>query len=547
MGKKYLARNQINQISVQDLFEKGLITEDKKNILNLKVKHKILIGGKGSGKTVISMYRMLISMHNYGPDKMCSVGLRKHKEQAVSSMSRFFRLAHDNLTASGIKLFRYRKSTSSIQNYRSSRSLQNGNFQMSSVENSESFNGYSDKCQICIIDEPVIQGETSMDTNDWERLVYVLDDNIFRHINSEQEKDATIFYNLNPWDRRAPIMIQAESIFPEEEFERTLFLGETIEDWLGNEKKINDNIDKLEQNLEKNGCLWYVDTENDTLVARMTKYANPTLDRKKLINAVKKVLLSGNRNLLLIILGLSYEAESTNFMKVFGLNSEEFKKHDLKDYSISKLWLVDRIYWAVDIDTSRVITISPTYLFKQPTFKGFRYRIHIDNLIEIKTQGTGSHGQMNKMYVQEIKDAIDSRLLFNHKDYLEKIIQMVFIDDKRKWFVYEFLNIKPHYINGVNIFEQHGSAGLIERQNVFETGVKKGIITFGNANDDLINDMLNCLRQIPDSPKRDTRGRTNYLDRIDASEQGVWHLRPFVIEPNRKVIKRNASKKSLFT
>ncbi len=547
MSKRIQKKARPNQITSDDLLEKNLITQDKKEILDFKIKHKILIGGKGSGKTIISMYRMLMSMNNYGDKKMSAIGLRKYKEQAVSSMSRFFRLAYDNLTEAGIKLFRYKKSTSTIQNYRSSRSLENGHFQMSSLENSESFNGYSDKCQICVIDEPVIQGDQSMKMEDWELLVGVLEDNIFRHLTQAEKNDATIFYNLNPWDRQAPVMIRAEAIFPEETFERKLFLGETINDWLGNKEKIEANIDKLEESFEENACLWAVDGSTDTLVARMTKYANPTLDRKNLIKSVKNVLLSGNRNLLLIILGLSYEAEGNNFMNVFGIKREEFKKYNLNDYINNKTWEITRILWGVDIDTSRVITISPTYLFRQRTFDGYRYKIHIDNIIEIKTHGTGSHGELNKMYVAQIKDAMNSRLLFNHNNYLENIDQLVFIDDKRQWFVYEFLQIKPHYINGASMFTQHGAAGLIERQNVLETGIKKGVISFGNANDELINDILDCKRQIPSNPKRDTRGRTNYLDRIDAAEQTIWHLRPFVIEPTRAVSKSRKSNNRWFT
>ena len=78
-------------------------------------------------------------------------------------------------------------------------------------------------------------------------------------------------------------------------------------------------------------------------------------------------------------------------------------------------------------------------------------------------------------------------------------------------------------------FDQHGKFNILNRQDWFTAGVRNGNLLIDDYNTKLINDVLRARRSDITNPTRNTKGNINYLDRIDAMENGFLPYLKYVV------------------
>ena len=403
-----------------------------------------------------------------------------------------------------------------------------------------------------IIDEPITADDISSnyhsqeeDNEKYERMLNIIRDDLSRfhkeYADTHDKKPYpfTIYQCLNPWWEHKLIK-DTNMIFSEKDFIYYIFQYNegksdskiSLEDLFGNDELIEkwfskkENIDRL---MNHNTMSIY-DKNNDTLYVRMTKFANPDnhddKKAKKILQDIKMTLFLNNRNALCTLLGLEHKPKVNKDMLVY--NIKDFNNITKKALEKDG-WKPIGIAYSVDIDTSRVMTITPSIQYKKVEHK-IRYwkvsfRIFIDKQIEIPAYGTGLQGELNEKYVKLISDKIKQHYLKNKFMDMKLTIKHLAVDDKRKWYLSSLIKELETMLTTFDTFWQHGDYNIIARQDWTQLGFENKVLFLHPDNKALEDDFRTCLKDDIQSPKRKTTGKTNYLDRIDSMENAFL---PFV-------------------
>ena len=272
------------------------------------------------------------------------------------------------------------------------------------------------------------------------------------------------------------------------------------------------------------------DKENDTLYARMTKFANPNNQdqekAKQILQDIKMSIFLKNKNALCMLLGLEHKPDINKDMLVY--NIKDFN-NITKDELQKDKWEPMGIAYSVDIDTSRVLTITPAIKYRKVEnnigYWKVSFRIFIDKQIEIPAYGTGIYGELNEKYVELISKKIKEHYIANNFMKIKLKTKHLAVDDKRKWYLLQLSRSLGSFLTTFDTFWQHGDYNIIARQDWTQLGFENKVLFLHPENKALEDDFKTCLKDDIQSPKRKTTGNTNYLDRIDSMENSFL---PFV-------------------
>ena len=530
------------KVTLEEFLDKKIITQTQYDIIKHKASKKVIVGGKGTGKTHMVQADKFIRFEN--ENYFNAFGFRKYKDQSSTKLASYFSNFYFFLKHKGLKIGNYKGSTSHFQKITSQRDAnQNQKFMYGSLENitgstdggAPSNGGYYG---IIEIDEPVVKQDIANpdkipNIDKWNEELDLMQDNLFRFRTRFNNPVETIWMTMNWWGDH-PETIATDKYLPIEQFKQYNFNNE-FDDIFGNLTKIDewfDNQDNIDI-LIKNSTQQYYDEENDTLYVRNTKFANPSnvgdpKAYKVLINSIKVALKSKNENKLAIAMGYKHMGDVLA-QDTLVYNIKEYNNAKLEDF-YNQQYKPEAVHYSIDVDTSRVMTITPTFLFsKFVIFDGKESKIFIDKQIELPCNGTGEYGEKNAIYMDQIVEAIDKHYL-SIKLKTPKFKVSISVDDKRKIYLDSVKNSKVNrFTKQFRIFKQHKAWDLIERQNLTHMGFSSGIVYNHIDNKSLETDMNVCVRQDVSSPKRKASGRTNYLDRIDSMEQGLIEF-GFIIE-----------------
>ncbi len=139
-------------------------------------------------------------------------------------------------------------------------------------------------------------------------------------------------------------------------------------------------------------------------------------------------------NALAILMGYRHEGNMDDKMLVYHKTTLDSIEHSTQQDFIDKGFRATAISYAVDVDYSRVMTITPTILFEKESLvlggKNKRtQRILIDRQIEMQAYGSGSMGENNEMYVNGVVKAINKHYS-NMVSQPKKVVAV--IDDNQK-------------------------------------------------------------------------------------------------------------------
>ncbi len=238
------------------------------------------------------------------------------------------------------------------------------------------------------------------------------------------------------------------------------------------------------------------------------------------------------------MLGLKHEGELDKDMLVYNIPDYRTKvPKDIWDAG----WKIKDITYSIDVDTSRVFTIAPAFLLSRVTKDGAfsvkeEKKVFVDRIMEFKADGTGQMGEKNRMYI-----AFIWKLITKHFDSLphkpEREARFA-VDDKRKWYLDGLWTTKPWFITKGRKFEQHGAWGIANRQDMMIQGLESDSLWLHHKNKDLMYDMRVCVKRDMQRPERKDTGKTNYLDRIDAAENGILEYAPVIFKAYREMKKK---------
>ena len=533
------------EFTLENLVKYKVITQEKADIIAHKAKVKSFIGAKGSGKTFVALLEMVyILTHN----KMTHFyGFRKYKTNASAKMSEYIAAVINAVERVFGSIGKFKATGNIVQKIKSKTDkMKNQQIKFGSLEDVSGTTdggrpafGYIAGVLIdeCVIRKDMIKGQIPS-KEDWEQDLTIITDNL------ERSKDAYDFENntnvdykewhtLNPWPGKHPKLVECEKILPEADFIKFV-LGYSYSEILGNIDLIEKNWDIIIHSIKKNSVMSVYDSVTDHLVIRNTKFANPTLSSKNekiVLNKIKQSLLDKDINTLTILLGFESKEKLDASMMAYDLDMDDFKQNDYKTL-LKEGYKPIKVNYAIDVDTSRVFTISTAVLMeKMAVFDKSERKsiIYIAPIMEIYANGSGIYGERNLTYINLIQKYIDKNIL-QYYNINKNIKTSLVIDDKRKWFLYELWKLHKEgrglpFIKKMNTFLQHGEYNILNRQDWFTSGIKNKRLVFDPKNKPLFDDVMNCIREEVNSPKRATRGNTNYNDRIDSVENAFL---PFV-------------------
>lgn len=527
------------KLSWNSIETKGVLSKAKIAIAKHPAKKKVILGAKGTGKSIIPIVKSIVEFEN---DKYFNAyGFRKYESQATKNMSELFYQSYTLLEGFNFEFkdeYEFKSQRSSIYKISNKKNmLKNQAFKFGSLDNASgstdgggvSNGGYYG---IISVDEPVVEADASDPTKiptrqEWDKIVTIILDNLSRaNDNFEmvhgREVNTEIYFTMNNWGEH-PLIQDIDNIFTEDEFIKWVFSGYSVEQLLRNEKLINKLFEdeKWVQSLKINNTKSVYDKENDTLYTRMTKFANPNNWKEKNINpllkSIKKALLLGDKQSLTILLGTKTIPEIEKEMLVFNLQDY----NDKTDYEhwIDKGFKPTKINYSWDIDTSRVLTLTPTIVMEKISLlDGKETFVFVDKQIELEAHGTGVFGELNDLYVKQMIMTMEKHFKALKAPLIKAIVS---IDDKRKWYLNEVRKASPSWLTGYRSFEQHGMWGIEERQDMISNGIENKSIQIHKANKALVSDMQVCVKRDIQDPRRKTSGDTNYLDRLDSAENGI--------------------------
>ncbi len=416
--------------------------------------------------------------------------------------------------------------------------------------------------KIVIIDEPVIRGDMNNpdkipSPKQWDEDMEILEDNLTRFndnyaaIHQRQLPATETWIMMNDWGDH-PLTLAVNKHLPIEEFMDYNFNNEFANLWGATEEYLNtwfDNDENITHLLTNNTQVKYTE-EDDTLWVRQTKFANPNNwlehNKLKLIRKIKLSLLTENMNSLAINMGYRHAGDAiSESMLVYPKKVLDNIEYKTKEDLLKEGYNIKRVNYAWDIDTSRVLTLTPTIHFLKNKFNvSFtgdktlstvkQHKILIDKQIEIPAYGPGEYGELNDTYVRLIKKATEKHISQLGNGYLGKNNAIITIDDKRKWFLNEVRKLRPDGIKTFKTPQQHGHLfGIIQRQDTTILGLETHLVAIHPKNKSLVNDMRLCQKQDLNSSVRKTTGNTNYLDRIDSGEYGLEPFSPIIWRYNK--------------
>lgn len=543
-----IKREEKKKLTWENIVSSGYISQSKADLAIHKAKRKIIVGSKECGKTIIGLTEAVIGFETdgfYNP-----FGFRKHLTGAAKGMGKYTARVANELKALGFDIKREYKLTQSELYRLTSKSdmLKNQVMNFGSLDD---YSGTTDGrapsigyVGTVIVDEAVIESDALNpdkipSQSEWYKLETVITSNLNRYNQSfsnifNRQANTTFWYFMNNWGPH-PLILETDDVFPEEDFIEWV-LGYPLEELLLNEELITElfeNEDWLQNQLYKNHTAYRYKEDNDTLYARMTVFANPLflMDEKKAkqkTNQIRTALLEDNREGLTILLGMRQKPKLDDEWRVY----PEQIIRNIKQYTIKDLeeqgYKIKSVSYGVDIDVSRVNTITPAILFEKKVYGlNNSYELHekilLDEQYELKCVGSGVMGSNLDLYTKEMAIAIRKHIKEN-KLWNTKIA--VAVDDNRQWFTRDLY--KSQELSGIiDIWEpaqKNGIFDIYHRQDTFITGLTNDIIYIHPGNQALIMDLMVTKKRAIDDGRRDTNGTTNYLDRIDSMEYSLQQL-----------------------
>ena len=528
------------KVTKKALLAHNIIDEHKAEWLWHEAKRKVVIGGKGTGKTHPVKLKELWLMETFKDAN--TFDFRKYKESATTTMSGAMLYAVRDLAGWGFDVTDYRRSMNNLYKLDDKKTMDNNQKQRyAALEDPTSTDGQAPSnggfYGIIHIDEPVVKDDVlnpdKIPTKEkFETDMKIIRENLSRFNDPYMMRKSLTkpphyeeFFTMNPWGTH-PLIVEAGEFFPEDEYIEWKF-GYLIDDIIGDQNLIDklfasqDWVDRV----QSRHTMSKYQASTDTLFVRMDKWANPMnrLPQKseQLFKDLKKAFEEGNRREIMIMIGTLYEEELDARELVFHI--DDYNETDPAVYDDK--WEKIAVNYSVDVDTSRVFTITPTILYRKavgisPT-KQFKYKheVFVDQIIEIKATGTGEFGEMNDIYVKAIEEVVSKHYWSKVKSTTKGVI--ISVDDKRKWYLNELRKLKIPFVNKYRSFQQHGDWAIAARQDMVTAGLEQGAIKIHEKNKHLIQDMKSCTKADINKPERKTSGRTNYLDRIDSMENGV--------------------------
>ncbi len=527
----------------ENLVKYGVITQAKADIATHPAKRKVIVGGKGTGKTHIPNVKAIYQYETN--DYFNAFGFRKYKEAAYDALGSYFSSTLAVMRARGFEpKMDYEMRSYNFYRMKDKRNmLKNQIFRFGSLEDaSGSTDGKAPAAGgyfgLVEIDEPVVKQDVGNPDKiptaaKFNEDMDIIRDNLERYNDTFEDafpdQPAPTYeewFTMNDWGDH-PLTLRTQEVLPVEKFFEFNF-GYTQEHLLGNIELLDElfeSQDFINSIMSNNTMSVYV-ADEDTLYTRMTKFANPNNWKEKrakpLINKVRGALEVSDMNALAILMGYRHEGNMDDKMLVYHKTTLDSIEHSTQQDFIDKGFRATAISYAVDVDYSRVMTITPTILFEKESLvlggKNKRtQRILIDRQIEMQAYGSGSMGENNEMYVNGVVKAINKHYS-NMVSQPKKVVAV--IDDNQKWFLHEIAK-KASVIKHFKPAVKQGMFDIYNRQNAMVSGFESQVVHNHPKNKALEQDMKVCLKRDIKDVRRKTSGATNYLDRIDSAEYGL--------------------------
>lgn len=556
IGKKYVKHE---PLSLDFIRKYNILEPEKIKIIQSKMSKKILIGAKRSGKTIVAEVDTLITMeqnplaHAYGE--------RKYKELASTRLGQYFQSAVSLVEHYGYKTrYEYEQKRNRTYALYNKKSMAKNSFmEYGSLDSPESTDGMITSnlgfFGRRIVDEPILK-EDMLDPEKiptqeaWDELEERVTDNLERANQNYKamfpdkaaEADFITYYLMNDYGKH-PLSNLAHQYQPQDKLLQYV-IGYSLDELLGNAELINKLCKYDSSNgetimdsvwgkswLERHTYITEIPKE-DLLIARMTKFANPLeRDPEYAIGYLKKIargFITRNFRLLAINAGLQFKPEIKSDTLVYNINN--FNKSSLKEL-IKEGYKPTKLSIGFDIDTSRILTLAPVFKMTKYNVDIFNKTpkktevILIDKVLDIPPVPMDEMGRSHDLNAKLISQVIKKYLLKNEKYFSELKSITLSIDDNRKHYNGLMKDNLDGFVSHITNPIKQGHYDIIERQDLLENGIKNKVIFIDSKNNLLIDDIKECVKADVQSPKRKTSGNTNYLDRIDSVEYGLY---PFV-------------------
>lgn len=582
--KDSLKKNIFVPLSTEFLRRNNILEPEKIDIIEHPAKRKYWIGAKNSGKTIASIIDTIIFHENNV--KGSSFAGRKYAYSAAEKMGGYFARALKLLREYGYNpRYQYEQKRNRYYSKKSNKDMKENSYQQYfSLEDISATDGSAPEnlgfYGVFCIDEPIHKDDVNNpdkipSPEQWESDLEQLRSNLERynaaflnlHPNIKEIKTKE-WYTMNDWGNH-PLSVYIHSVFPQSAFVKQI-TGYTLEELLNNSELIKKLCKSRDEEDPNNlvdsewGDIWIKNhtfsvydfdpaNDKDDLIIRSTKFGNP--DERvysKANSSLKKIakgLIEGNWSILAHYAGLQYTPRISNELLVYNINN--FNETTMEELN-KEGWYATKLSYGVDIDTSRVFTITPAYEMRKDTrlitgsFKSIK-AVFIDKQMEIAAMGTGEFGELNELSAKQISLRIKKHFLEALKnplinETLEKTYCVV--DDNRKHYLNDIKKFLPSYMveNFLPAVKQ-GHYEIIDRQDYFEESFKQKKMFLHKDNKMLKNDILNCVKSSPNASVRTTAGTINYLDRLDSAEYAAYPFisimagtnRPNIYKQNRKI------------
>lgn len=555
-------------LSTNWLRASGILEPEKIDIIEHKAKRKYILGGKNSGKTLPATIDTIMFHENNILGS--SFAGRKHAQSATEKMGGYFSRALRLLEANGYETrYPYEKKRNRYYSLKNKKNMVFNSYQQYfSMEDISSTDGSAPEnlgfYGIINVDEPIHKEDVNNpdkipSQEQWDSDIEQLRSNVKRFnksflknnkIKSSKVIETKEWYTMNDWGKH-PLSKYIHEIFPQDTFIKEI-TGYHIEELLGNDELIKTlmksrNEDDPDDILSSEWAEMWLNTHTkwvynekpeldlDDLIVRMTKFANPEerepADAEVSLRKIAKGFIKQNWSLLAHYAGLQYTPRPDTELLVYNItnfNETTLEKLIKEGYEPIKL------SYGVDLDTSRVNTITPAYELVKYT-KGFggKFKKHrivlIDKQIELAALGSGEFGEMHEISARQIAMMIKKNIIKALKNKvvdanLEKTYLVV--DDNRKHYLKMLKDeLEPSgLIMNFQTAIKQGHYEIVDRQDYYEESFKRGILHVHEKNGALIEDFKDCVKPSKNAVVRTTAGNTNYLDRIDSSEYAVYPL-----------------------
>lgn len=492
--------------------ELEFITREKQTILDHPAKTKSLIGAKDTGKNRMINVRILRDMASN--NDLYGLGLRKYKigaqarlHTAISNMALEIRSAGFNVPE---------MESSTMRSYMMKNKFEKTKNQSIEYSSFDDINGMAGieapnlgQFTAVEIDEPVLMDDPGKmpDKDEWKNALKMVRDSVDRSnrryadIHHIEQVYPTWYLAMNPWDDH-PEVVEAEENFPEAEF-----LEWVLKDPVKNHTKAKYN------------------PTTDKLYARFTKFANPTLDKDKLLAQINKALEEDDKFELTRLLGLKNENEGKD-PKVWRLNNlepcntiEEIEGKKILGYSQG---------W--DIDVNRQLTFTEIILAADYNIitgvDESTMKIYVLPQKLLPAYGKGAANV--RSYIKQMEEMSVERLL--------KIINMAkitkpqlpygiycYFDENQTEYSWSMDRLRSMVT--VSSAKKHGVWGRNNRVNNIQIGIDNGKYKIDKENIPLINNMAKATRKEGALERDESSTKEKNYDEINSFEYALYPFR----------------------